>query len=210
MSLASKKAKIIAGIAAAVLTVVLVLVAVGAPGSTPVPGDRVVATLNGEEITEKDVYQTQVKYWWAYGQDLPYPQALELLILQKLLYREAEQGGYVPTVAETEHEWTTQLGLTLEQIKAQLEVEGLSYDEYFEDFRTTLAIHNLEDALYAAIEVTEEEAWELYEELKETEEELEPFEEMKSELIEFLKYERWLVLVREIRNNADIEYEPLD
>jgi len=209
MKLGSKKAKIIAGIAAAaVLTVVLVLVAIGAPDSSPEPGDRVVATLNGEGITEKDVYKMQVKYWWAYGQDLSSPEALEMLIMQKLLYQEAERGGHVPTIAQTEYEWTQHLDLTLEQIRAQLDVEGLCYDEYRDDYRTTLAIYNLQHAMYAAIEVTEEEARELYEEFRETDEEIEPFEEMRALLIEFLRHEQWLVIVSEIRNSADVVYEP--
>lgn len=211
MSFGSKKAKIIAGIAAAaVLTVVLVLVALGAPDSPPAPGDRVVATLNGEEISEKDVYQMQLKYWWSYGKDLSDPQALEMLIMQKLLYQEAVRGGYVPSIAQTEHEWTEQLGLTLEQIRAQLEVEGLCYDEYRDDFRTTLAIYYFQDAVYAAIEVTEEEALELYEEFRETGEVLEPFEEMRAQLMEFLRYEQWLVMIRQIRDSADVVYEPSD
>ena len=186
-------------VAVAAVVTALVVTAAAAPSSD------FLARVNGEEITRDDVYRMQVSYYWRYGEDLSDSQALELLILERLLYREAEKGGHVPGDAETEYEWQTYLEMTLEEIKAQLELDGLSYDEYFEDFRTTLAILRFQLAVYDTFEVTEEEARDLYQELSEPGDDLEPFEDMKEELIAFLKHERWLDHVREIRNNAEVE-----
>lgn len=183
---------------AAVITALVVAVAAA-------PSSDVLARVNGEEITRDEVYRMQVSYYWRYGDDLSDSQALELLVLERLLYREAEREGHVPGDAETEYEWQTYLEMTLEEIKGQLEMDGLSYDEYFEDFRTTLAILKLQIAVYDTFEVTEEEARELYQEFLELGEDLEPFEEERENLIAFIKHERWLEHVREIRKNAEVE-----
>ena len=206
MTLQLRNWKVIAAIAGivavAVVTVVLVL------GTSATPSDGTVAILNGEQIiTKEDVYRMQLKYWWTTGEDMSDALALEAVIMEKLLYREAELGGHIPTIAETEHEWQVWTGSTLEQIKAQLEMEGLDYDERLEDFRTTLAIYRVQDALRATIEITEEEVWELYEELTEAGEQMGPFEEERSVLIDFLEYEKLQDLIREIRNNAVVEYK---
>ncbi len=183
---------------AAVITALVIAFAVA-------PRSDVLARVNGEEITSDEVYRMQVSYYWRYGDDLSDSEALELLILEKLLYREAEREGHVPGDAETEYEWQTYLEMTEEEIRAQLEMDGLSYDEYFEDFRKTLAIMKLQIAVHDTFEVTEEEVGRLYQEFLELGDDLEPFEEMKEDLIAFIKHERWLDHVRQIRKNAEVE-----
>jgi len=60
MSLTRRRWKIIAGIAVAVLaTVVVVLVTAGAPDDDATPGNFVLATVNGEEITAGEVARIQ-------------------------------------------------------------------------------------------------------------------------------------------------------
>lgn len=193
-------------VAASVLVTVLVLSTLGAPDDGAPSRDRVLATVNGEEITEAEVYRLQIDYYWTRGKDLDDEDALEMLIVQKALNQEAELGGHKPTPTEAERRLMSELGWTAREIEQQLESEGICYEEFLESVRLAMAVDNFRAALYEEIEVTEEEARKFYEEMKEAGEELEPFEEIESLLIEFLKYEEFLAVIGEIRAEADVEY----
>lgn len=200
---------IVAGIAVAVLAVVLILVLAGgeAPDNNDViPGNGIAAVVNGSEITAAEVAAMRTRLYQTQGTWLELEQVLEQLIIERLLYGEAEQAGHVPTVEATERELLVRLalmGLIRDDLEETLEWQGLSYEEYLQRFQRDLAI----DAYMSeAIEVSEEEARQFYEDLKEAGDELAPFEEMRSEILFFLTQEKVVFLIEELRDKAEIEY----
>ena len=189
----------IAGIVAvAALTVALVL------GTIAAPDNGIVARVNGEEITAEELERAWTQYAHG-GAELTRAQALDRLILEKLFYEEAELGGYVPTKGQAERELRDQLrrqGMTIEVYREALEDLGFSFDEYIEDLQRALGIAGYLDA---ATEVSEEEAREFYEELREEDEDLGPFEEEKAMIVAFLSQEKMFGLIQDAKANADIE-----
>ena len=184
ISLNRKKGKFIAGaaviVAAAVLTAALVFATIAAPGS------EVVARVNGEAITAGDVTKLRVKAYESYQMQISEEEALEQLIAETVLYQEAEQQGYAPTMDEAEQELEARVassGRTMEDFKADLAAKsGFSYEEYLQDFQGQLAINSYLDDAVQVPEVTELEARVFYEDYKQQspEEELPPFEQLKS------------------------------
>lgn len=204
--LKSRQGKIIAGVAAAVLTAVLLLVTIGSPGDNGEPGSGVLALVNGAEITEKDVNLKQIEYYWMFDRNLSDEDALELLIVQMAVYHEAKEGGYDLTSAQAERRILREWGLTADELRAEVAQQGLVFDEWLEQERVRIVVDGFTDALFEAIEISEEETREFYEELKAEGEDLGPFEEEKEELIWFLRYEQWLDKVGDIREQAEVQY----
>jgi len=214
ISLNRKKGKFIAGaaviVAAAVLTAALVFATIAAPGS------EVVARVNGEAITAGDVTKLRVKVYEAYRMQMSEEEALEQLIAEAVLYQEAEQQGYVPTMDETEQELKARVALsgrTMEDFKADLAKSGFSYEEYLQDFQRQLAINSYLDDAVQVPEVTELEARVFYENYKQEspEAELPPFEQLKSEIMALLEQQKQQeatsLLIEELKEKADIEYK---
>jgi len=214
MHLDRKKGKIIAGIAGiaavAVLTVLLILGTIGAPGSD------VLASVNGEKITAEDVAAVQASYLQS-GMNITTQQALEQLITEELLYQEAEGEGYSLTPEEAEQELVTRLasmGKTIEDLKAQLEAGGLSYDEYLQDLPRQLAIDNYVNAEIEISEPTLQEVMEFYEAFKESSLQQNPdalipsFEQLQSEIVKLLSQEKqqeaMLLHIEKLKAEADI------
>ncbi len=215
MRLDRKKGKIIAGIAGiaavTVLVVVLVLATVGAPGPD------VVARVNGEDITKRDVQEFQDRTFLWYGQNVTEEQALEQMIAEKLLYQEAERGDHLLTGNETAQELAARLALrgkTIEDLKAELQEDDLSYDEYVEDFQRQLAIENYLNDTVEIPEITEQDATEYYEAYKESflrqypDQPFPPFEQVQSEIVRLLSQEKqqeaMLILIEELEEKADV------
>lgn len=218
MRLDRKKGKIIAGIAGiaavAVLTVVLILATVGAPDPD------VVARVNGEKIMADDVAAVQARYL-QYGMNLTPVQALEELIIEELVYQEAKHEGHLLAMEEAGQELHAHLGaanLTLEDLQVQLDSYEMSYEEYLEDFRRQLAIDDYMAAEVPVPEVTNEEAWEYYEDYRESyllrypDQPFPPFEQVQSEIVNSLSQEKqqeaMLILIEELKDKADITYYP--
>ena len=215
ISLNRKKGKFIAGAAvivtAAVLTAALVLATTAAPGS------EVVARVNGEAITAGDVTKLRVKAYESYQMQISEEEALEQLIAETVLYQEAEQQGYAPTMDEAEQELEARvasLGRTMEDFKADLAAKsGFSYEEYLQYFQGQLAINSYLDDAVQVPEVTELEARVFYENYKQEspEAELPPFEQLKSEIMALLEQEKRQeaisLLIEELKEKADIEYK---
>ena len=211
MRLDRKKGKIIAGIAGiaavAVLTVVLILATIGGPGPD------VLATVNGEDITKQEVQEFQTRAYLWYGQNATEEQALEQMIVETLLYREAEREGYLLTEEEAEQElvtWLASIGRTIEDLEAQLEEVDLSYDEYLEDYPRQLAIENYLNDTVPISAVTDEEARAYYEDLvrQYPEGAIPPFEQVQSEIVNLISQERqqeaMLILIEELEEKADV------
>ena len=217
ISLNRKKGKFIAGVAvivaAAVLTAALVFATIAAPGS------EVVARVNGEAITAGDVTKLRVKVYESYRMQISEEEALEQLIEETVLYQEAEQQGYAPTMDEAEQELEARVassGRTMEDFKADLAKSGFSYfsyEEYLQDFQRQLAINSYLDDAVQVPEVTELEARVFYENYKQQspEAELPPFEQLKSEIMALLEQQKQQeatsLLIEELKEKADIEYK---
>jgi len=214
ISLNRKKGKFIAGaaviVAAAVLTAALVLATIAAPGS------EVVARVNGEAITAGDVTKLRVKVYEAYRMQMSEEEALERLIAETVLYQEAEQQGYAPTMDEAEQELEARVassGRTMEDFEADLAKSGFSYEEYLQDFQRQLAINSYLDDAVQVPEVTELEARVFYENYKQEspEAELPPFEQLKSEIMALLEQQKQQeatsLLIEELKEKADIKYK---
>ena len=214
ISLNRKKGKFIAGaaviVAAAVLTGALVLATIAAPGS------EVVARVNGEAITAGDVTKLRVKAFEFNRMQISEEEALEQLIAGTVLYQEAEQQGYAPTIDEAEQELEARVassGRTMEDFKADLAKSAFSYEEYLQDFQRQLAINSYLDDAVQVPEVTELEARVFYENYKQEspEAELPPFEQLKSEIMALLEQQKQQeatsLLIEELKEKADIKYK---
>jgi len=165
--------KVIAAIAGIVALVVIAVVLIVQNVAWP---ENVLAKLNGEPITREEVEARQKRHWDWYRLSMNQTEALEEIIADKLLYREAERQGHVqPTEQEAEHELETRLAaaswnVTLEAFRQDLERQGI-YDEYLRLYRRQLMI---ESYLETVIDVDVEEDEALF------------FEKMR-EHIEYLK-----------------------
>ena len=220
MSLTRRQWKIIAGIAAvAVLATVVVLMTAGAPDDDAAPGNLVLATVNGEEITAGEVARIQQRMLRWDNIVVEEEEVLEQLIVERVLYQEAKREGYEPTLEETEWEVRmamTDTGMQVEELYARLAEEGLPYLEYLEERRVQLAIVMFVDDAVEVPEVTEEEVTEFYEYYKEyygqlfPGEEPPPFEEMRDTVISVLEEQRQeeavSLFVAQLRKQADIQY----
>lgn len=214
--------KIIAGIAVmAVVATVAVLVSAGASDEVAPPDNRVLATVNGAEITADEVARIQQRVLRWDNVVVGKEEVLEQLIVERVLYQEAEREGYEPTLTETE--WEVQMsmaetGMQVEELHARLAEEGLSYLEYLDERRVQLAIAMfIEDAVETP-EITEEEARGFYEYYRDfymelnPGDELPPFEEMQgyinAVLQEHKRDEAAHTLIAQLRAQADVVVYP--
>lgn len=185
-------------VAVAVLAVVLVL------ANTGVPGDEVVATVNGHPITVSDVENMQARHVIFHGDEVDEAQALDRLIIEELVYQEALP-DYSVDSDQAEQELEAQLerdGLTLEWLKSELETGGIVYEAFLDTFGRELAIGNYLDD---AVAVTDEQARERYDEYaKIPEVELPPFEEVRLQIIIEMEEENLVRLLSELRAKAEI------
>ncbi len=194
--------RVIAVVAAAIAiaVVAVVLVTLGAAN-----GD-VVATVNEEKITAEDVAQMQARYEFYYGEEYAFEQALEQLLVEAMVYQEAERAGYLLDMGQAEQELGAQLvrdGWTMEELLAALEEYGIVYDDYIETFHRELAMGNYVDDEVA---VTVEQARERYDNLFEIYgEELPPFDSMKEQIIIDMEGENLDRLIERLRTEARIE-----
>ncbi len=195
-------------VGAAALAVVLVLAIM------MMPRGEVAAWVNGERITPQEVEETQARYR-AYDMTISYDQALEHMITEMILFREAEKGGYLPTLEDAESELDAQLrmrGLTKEDLEARLDMFDIPYQEHLEDFRREMAIQDYLDAVVEVPEVTREEVEQHYAYLKQTvpEDQLAPLEEIEAHLIMELEQEKHQEAVsdfiEELKEKASIKY----
>jgi len=156
MALELRNWKVIAAIAGIVTVAVVAVVLI-------LGNSDVLAVLDGEKITREDVEQLQERQWEWYGFSMDEDEALEEIIADKLLYREAGREGHVPpTEEETEREMEARLAamnLTPEDFRALLDMDDASYAEYLRLYRRQLAI---ESYLKTVIDVDKEEDEELF------------------------------------------------
>jgi hypothetical protein len=185
---------VIVGMAA--LAVVLVLVIM------MVPRAEVAARVNGEKILAEDVAEFQARHGIVDAD-----QALDHLITERLLLQEATKGGHLPTLEDVEFELNTQLamaGMTREDLEAQLGLHDMSYEDYLEGLRKSMAIRRY---LEHTIEITEEEARARYDEYAELHgDSLPPFDQVKQQIVAELQQEALPSLIERLREEANIKY----
>jgi len=190
---------IAAGVTA--LVIVAVVMAVGGENNA-----EIAALVNGHRITADDVRAMQARNELVYGEALGPKQALELLIDEELLYQEAVK-DHALSIEEAEQELEAQLAaddLTVELLKADLERFDIDYDEYLETFRRELTVGYY---LAVAVNVTEEEARERYDQYASNPElEVPLFDEVKEQIILQMEEEILIRLLTGLRANAVIEY----
>lgn len=178
---------------------------------------EVLATVNGEEITQEDVTMLQQSYMQQ-GQQLSEEDALEELINHEVLSQHSLQEKFMPTDDEVEDEIEDilqQYNFTKEELEQQLQQQGMSYEEYFQNIKKDLAMQNsLSDAV-AEYNIPDEEAEAKIETL------LLQYDMTLDELIQQLSqmgmtYEEYVqdykkgiareYLTDELKEQADIEY----
>jgi parvulin-like peptidyl-prolyl isomerase len=183
-----------------IAVVTVVLVTLGAAN------DELVATVNGEGITAGDVAQMQARYEFYYGEQYSFEEALERLVVEALVYREARRAGYLPDMEQAKQELGAQLirdGWTMQELLAALEESGIVYDDYMETFRKELAIRNYVDDEVA---VTTGQARDRYDYLVETYEgEVPPFDSVKEQIIAEMESENLVRLIERLMADATIE-----
>lgn len=188
----------------------------------------VVATVDGEDITKDDFeavftqqFQQAAMMAQMTGQEIDQDDiindVLESLIDQQVFFNEAEK-----EIKEVDEDDVEEF---LEGLMAQVEVESkeelfelyeeqgnMSEDEVMHEVELQIRVNTLIDKLVQVDDVTEDEAKELYEELKAQEEDAEEvpeFDEVKDQILANLKQEREAEelqkVIQSLRDKADIE-----
>jgi len=183
--------------------------------TTEITGD-VFATVNGEPILSSQVEQIQQDYAMQ-GMQLTLEDAAEQVIDQEILFQEAEREGHSASIQEAEEIIEFQVmqqGQSIEDVKQQLKMQGLSYESILEDYRRQITLNSyVEDLLERNLpEISEEELQAFYEENKAMlGDEIPSFEEVKDQLKMLLQQEQQQqiinAVIQELRDNADIEYK---
>lgn len=177
--------------------------------------NSVLAIVNGEKISSNEVEEA-VESYARQGQQASEKQALELVINQTILFQEAERQGYGLTDTEAEMELIKQLSernSTLDDYKADLEEQNISYEEQLQDFKEHTAIEKyVGHALVGEnLSVTDDEARDFYDFLmQQSGYENVTFEEMESYIIDYMTEKKRddavNSLIADLRSEAEIVY----
>ena len=181
----------------------------------PEGGDEVLATVNGEEITQDDVVEI-IEMVSQQGMQVDEEQALEEAVAITALSQRAEEEGFTVTQAEAEEEIENMLGMSPQEFQQIMEQQGLSYEDEMERLKQDIAIQNfLEDAMSDEVpEVSDEEIEQHYEEFTEMMEmqgqEVPELEEIRDELEAQIQQEQTQPLQQEfleqVVEEAEVEY----
>ena len=181
-----------------------------AVSSNDVPANGIVATVNGEDITQAQVQAIQQQAAQS-GSQLSQQQAFEQVLTRTLLMQEAEQRGLVATVDEAEAELSEALAednRTLEDLRQNL---GIAYESAFKQYQQQLTLRAL--AMDESnVTVSEADVRIFYEENEESfmqDNETIPYEEVKDDIESYLNQQAWgealNALTLELREEAVIE-----
>lgn len=145
----------------------------------------VLATVNGVEVTSDDVSAIQMAML-QHGQQVSDQDALEQLINQQVLVETVKDAGLLPMeeIEALVMDSLAEQNVTLNDYKQQLAGEGYSYEQQLEGLQLQLSVQNfLESALKNAdLNVSDEEARELYDQLANQSEDVPSFEEAKDQV----------------------------
>ena len=166
----------------------------------------VLAIVNGDEITKSEIEEVLLQAEMQ-GAVVSVEEILEQFIMSKILLQMSEERGYEFTTDDVENMFAMQ-GIPLDDVRMQIEAQGMNYNEFLESQIEDLAIMQMIEDEKANIEVTEEEALELYEFEKEFLGDM-TFEELRTDIIDFIATQKAQEIVLDIAEErmltADIQ-----
>lgn len=171
-------------------------------------------TVNGEVISAEEISAVEQSLS-EQGQPVSREQVVEELVNQRLLMQAvAEEGIEISTEAAEQNieEQLVQQNATLDDYKAQLDAQGVSYDVQLENVKQDMAVQEyLNQALDdASLEVTDAEIQEFYTLYQEQNPEAPPVEELEEQIVVTLQQQKQQeavsVLLQDLRAQAEIEY----
>lgn len=171
-------------------------------------------TVNGEVISADEITAVEQSLTQQ-GQQVTRDQVVEELINQRLLSQAVESQGIIVSDEEAEtniESQLTQQGATLDDYKAQLESQGISYDAQLENVKEDLATQQyLNQALEGVnFEVTDAEVQEFYTLYQQQNPEAPSIEELEADIVITLEQQKQqeavAALLQELRAQANIEY----
>ncbi|GEN31752.1 hypothetical protein HNQ35_002141 [Cerasibacillus quisquiliarum] len=178
--------------------------------------DKIVAEINGHKITGQyynSLYiQTKMKRH-QFGQDIDDQEAikndtLDELIAHELLRQEAEAKGIHVTKDEVEEEFTKLKNENGEQLNDYLEEFQLTEESFKEQIMYSL-VYMKYVGKEIPVKVSDEEAKELYEELKKDDENLPTFDDiegvLKEQISQRKQQEKLQKKIKQLKETADIE-----
>lgn len=118
----------------------------------------VVLTVNGDKITQEDL-QNRLAFMQTMGVQATQEQALDEIVTETLLLQEANRRNLRVSNEEVSQEFNDILianGLTEEDLRAQLELGGVSFNYFESYFENNLVISLLIDQVIAQIDVLDE------------------------------------------------------
>ena len=177
--------------------------------------DSILAVVENHFIELDDVLRTQ-KFFSFHGQDVSKDEILEHLINEEVLFIKSKQEGITVTDFDVESSLENQLylqGTTLENLKQDIELQGLSYSEELKDLKRQMAIQiYLENNINeSALIVSESDAKEFYDYYELWNYENSPsFDDLKEDIVEELTNHKWqseiYSLIQSARDDINIEY----
>lgn len=214
------------------LIAALILAACAGPQATPQPNNEVtppavvggetttptmtgvVARVNGEEIQAEQILAVQETFALQ-GIPLDDEQAIEQVVNQVLLSQAASNAGVTLTTQETQaqmEEILAQQGASVSDWGAEIEAQGLNYEEELETIRQDFIVREYLESVTSQVptDVSQEEARAFYDEYAaQSPEEMPPFAEVEEQIIDLLAQEAQQAVIQEhitqLRMDADIE-----
>ncbi|MFT4244088.1 MAG: hypothetical protein ACMXYB_01390 [Candidatus Woesearchaeota archaeon] len=174
-----------------------------------------ILNINGEEVLAQDVAVVQMQLQQQ-GFEINEQQALEQIITNTVLLQAVQEQNFVITNEEAEEELIQLLstqGFTIDDLKLDLEEQGVSYEATLEDFKERIAVDRfLEQNIdISSVEVTQEEVEEFYAMYSmQMGEQTLPFEEIELQIVAQIEQEKIGELQNQFINvlveEADIEF----
>ncbi len=167
----------------------------------------VVATINGEEITDSEVlnFQSQMEMQ---GMPMDVETAVNQMITRKLLIEEAVDRGYEATHEDVE-ERLEQQGLPPEEAREMVEMQGMDYDEFLDEQVAETKLFMLIEEFTEEVEISEEQARQFYDEQSAMMGDDTPYEEVEEEIKQVLAEQeannQLTMLAEELLQEADVQ-----
>lgn len=193
------------------------------PEVDKVDADKVVATVNGTEITGEDfnpVYTQNQMQYVQMGQEVPKEQLeqmktqiVESLVGQELILQDAKDKGYEATEEQVDEELkgVKESFESEDQFKAALKENDMKVEELREQLANNVLYTTYVEKEIKVDEVTEEEMKESYDKAKEqgSSEEMPAYEDVKPQIKEGIEKEKqgkkMQELVEKLKEDAEVE-----
>ncbi len=174
----------------------------------------VVATVNGEDITQAELMQLKGILEQQTGQPISDDILMDQAITQALLIQELNSRGLTVSLEYAENALSELLTLqnsTLEDLKANVEEQGADYDQIIAYYQIQLGIFKLVEAVSSDVLVTQEEVLNFYEmnvAVDTENSEVPPFEDIEADITAYLldmkKREVFDEFINSLREDATV------